>query len=206
MPSEGEGGSQGHSLTDVSTGRIAAVVTHLEMLAPPADLSTPASHANLVVERVTMPDTGWYRGIYRAVGENWLWYTRLAMDDAELAATIRQPGIEIYRLAREDADIGLLELDFRFWPDVELVFFGVVADAIGTGAALLLMRYAIERAWRDAPKRFWVHTCTLDHPRALRFYERNGFRAYKREIEIDDDPRLTGVLPRSAAPWYPVIE
>ena len=25
-------------------------------------------------------------------------------------------------------------------------------------------------------------------------------------VMIDDDPRLSGVLPRSAAPWYPVIE
>jgi len=206
VPSEGEGGSQGHSLAVVPTGKIAAVVTHLEMLAPPLALSAPAAHANLAVERVAMPDIDWYRGIYRAVGEDWLWYTRLAMDDAELAASIRQPGIEIYRLVRENADVGLLELDLRFRPDVELVFFGVVADAIGTGAAHILMRHAIHRAWRDAPRRFWVHTCTLDHPRALRFYERSGFRAYKREIEIDDDPRLTGVLPRSAAPWYPIVE
>jgi hypothetical protein len=50
-----------------------------------------------------------------------------------------------------------------------------------------------------------VHTCNLDHPGALAFYVRTGFKPYQRQIEIADDPRLAGVLSRSAAPHVPVL-
>jgi hypothetical protein len=45
----------------------------------------------------------------------------------------------------------------------------------------------------------------LDHPDALAFYIRSGFRPFRRQIEITDDPRLTGVLPETAAPHVPII-
>ena len=54
-------------------------------------------------------------------------------------------------------------------------------------------------------RRVWVHTCTLDHPRALSFYLQAGFVAYERAVEVADDPRLTGEAPRTAAPHVPVI-
>src|SRR5438132_6476379 len=37
---------------------------------------------------------------------------------------------------------------------------------------------------------------SLDHPLALPFYLRSGFSPFKRHLEIVEDPRLTGVLPR----------
>jgi hypothetical protein len=40
----------------------------------------------------------------------------------------------------------------------------------------------------------------------LSFFLRSGFTAYKRSIEVADDPRLKGFLPRDAAPRVPVIE
>ena len=68
------------------------------------------------------------------------------------------------------------------------------------------MNRAIARAWSRPVRRFWVHTCTFDHPDALSFYLRSGFRAFRREIEISDDPRLTGAMPRNATPHIPIIE
>ena len=53
--------------------------------------------------------------------------------------------------------------------------------------------------------RLWLHTCTLDHPAALRFYRRAGLRPYLRAIEVADDPRLTGRMPRDAAPDLPIL-
>jgi hypothetical protein len=51
-----------------------------------------------------------------------------------------------------------------------------------------------------------VHTCTLDHPRALAFYLRSGFSAFSRQVEVADDPRGEGILPRSAASQIPIID
>ena len=72
---------------------------------------------------------------------------------------------------------GLLELDRREPPDIELAYFGVTPELTGQGAGRWLMHQAMTLAWRHRPRRFWVHTCTLDHPGALPFYIRSGFRA-----------------------------
>jgi hypothetical protein len=54
-------------------------------------------------------------------------------------------------------------------------------------------------------RRFWVHTCSLDHPAALNFYRRAGFVPYQRAVEVFDDPRVTGLLPPDSAPQIPLI-
>ena len=194
--------SDGYS--DVPAGKIAAVVTHLEMTGPPALCPDPAGAWTL--RRVPSPDLDWFRDLYRRVGEEWLWFSRLQMADAELAAIIRSPMVDIHALVHEGRDKGLLELDFRDAGQCELAFFGVTADLIGGGAGRWLMNRALELAWSRPVQRVWVHTCTLDHPSALAFYQRSGFRPFRRQIEIADDPRLDGTAPRNAATRVPIIE
>ena len=67
------------------------------------------------------------------------------------------------------------------------------------------MNAGLSIAWSRPIRRFWVHTCTLDHPAALAFYQRSGFRPFRRTIEIEDDPRTSGILPRTAAPHAPYL-
>jgi len=64
----------------------------------------------------------------------------------------------------------------------------------------------VEKApWARPIGRFWVHTCTLDHPNALAFYIRSGFEPIERQVEIAEDPRIAGILPREVAPQIPLI-
>jgi GNAT superfamily N-acetyltransferase len=192
----------GHS--DVPAGKVAAVVTHLEMTACPALRADPPGAWTL--RRVEVPDLDWFRDLYRRVGEEWLWFSRLQMSDADLAAIIQTPLVEVHALVEDGRDEGLLELDFREPGQCELAFFGVTAKLIGSGAGRWLMNRALERAWSRQVARVWVHTCTLDHPSALAFYQRSGFRPFRRQVEITDDPRLDGTVPRSAAKHVPIIE
>jgi GNAT superfamily N-acetyltransferase len=128
------------------------------------------------------------------------------MNDPELAAVIHAPGVEVYALVVDGHDEGLLELDFREAGQCELVYFGVTAKLIGSGAARFVMNRALEIAWSRDLSRVWVHTCTFDHPSAVAFYQRSGFRPFRRQIEIADDPRLDGTVPRKAARHVPTIE
>lgn len=186
-------------------GYVAEVVTYLEMhAAPPArDL---APRPDLALARVRPGPEG-YRRRFREVGAAWLWATRLRLDDAGLAGIVEHADVEIYDLAAQGRFIGILELDFRAPPDCELAFFGVVADAIGSGAGRYLMRAAIARAWSRTPRigRFFVHTCSNDHPGALAFYIGAGFRPYQRAVEIYPDPRLDGTLATTDAPQIPLL-
>jgi GNAT superfamily N-acetyltransferase len=193
------------SFADVPAGKIAAVVTSLEMHARPA-LRPEPSNAAWALRQVVKPDLAWFRDLFRRVGEPWLWSSRLEMDDAALAAIIHDPSIEVHVLMAGSQEAGLLELDFRTPHECELSFFGLTLPLVGTGAGRWLMNRAIERAWSQPIRRFWVHTCTFDHQDALAFYVRSGFRPFRLEIEYADDPRVTGLLPRSAAPHVPLIE
>lgn len=188
---------------DIPADHLAAVVTHLEMTARPDP--RPERDAGLTLRRVDAPDPDWYRALYRSVGEDWLWFSRLTMPEAELQAILNDPKNHVYVLEKEGKEAGLLELDFRQENDCELAFFGLTPGAIGGGAGRWMMNRAIGLAWAEPISRFHVHTCTLDHPAALDFYRRSGFTPVSREIEIAPDPRLTGTLPASAAPHVPIL-
>jgi GNAT superfamily N-acetyltransferase len=190
--------------TDVPPGKIAAVVTYLELREPPAGETRPLP-AGFSLERLTAPDLAAYRALFRAVGEPWLWFSRLSMTDAQLSAVLDDPLNEVYVLQTGGDAKGLLELDRRTPPDVEIGFLGVTPDLVGAGTGAAMMGFALERARVLAAPRVVLHTCSLDHPRALSFYLRLGFRPYKRAIEVADDPRLAGLLPLTAAPHVPVI-
>lgn len=197
---------------DVPGGRLAAVVTYLEMNAPPDAAALEASaNPRYRMRLVPAPDVAWYRALFRAVGEQWLWFSRLQLSDQELTAILHDPRVGVYalsslRLDGQWEDQGLLELDGRIAGEVEITFFGVAPKLIGRGAGPLMLRFALEQAWVEGVNRVHLHTCTLDHPHALGFYLRHGFRAWKRAVEIAPDPRLTGEIPFEAGAEIPLIE
>jgi GNAT superfamily N-acetyltransferase len=190
--------------TPVPNDQVATIVTHLEMRERPRPAPLPPSSLRLI--RWKQPSLDTYRALFRRVGEEWLWFSRLVMADAELAAIIHDPAVEVYAVADpRGVEIGLLELDFRTAPDCELGFFGLAPGLTGKGHGKWLMAQAKSLAWRKGVTRFWVHTCTLDSPAALPFYIKAGFTPFAREVETFADPRLAGVLPREAAPHVPLF-
>lgn len=194
----------------VPPGKVATVVTYLEMTAPPAD-SEPEARPDLSLRRVENPEPAWFRDLYQRIGYEWMWFSRLSHDDAALSALIRDPAVEIHALVREGRDEGLVELNRRDPANVELAFFGLTPAVLGQGAGRWLMPRVIELAFQEGPSgarpaRLWLHTCTLDHPKALGFYRRAGFRPFKRAVEIASDPRLQGLLPRDSGRHIPIIE
>src|SRR3546814_3007678 len=98
------------------------------------------------------------------------------MADRALIDIIHDDDIEVYAVTDPmGIEVGILELDFRSLPDCELSFFALIPELAGKGHGRWLMAHAQMLAWRVGVERFWVHTCTLDHPTALGFYRRSGF-------------------------------
>lgn len=192
------------SLLKVADDQIATIVTHLEMRERPRPAPIPPAPLRLVPWKA--PALEAYRALFRRVGEPWLWFSRLVMEDEALAAIIHDPAVAIYAVTDpKGVEVGLLELDFRSLPDCELAFFGLVPNLTGKGLGQWLMAQAKALAWRKDVSRLWVHSCTLDSPAALGFYRKAGFVPYKREVEIFADPRLAGLLPADAAPHVPLL-
>ncbi|AMJ60909.1 GNAT family N-acetyltransferase [Bosea sp. PAMC 26642] len=191
--------------TDLPPGKIAAIVTSLEMVAPPPVRPDPPCLEGFSLERIGAREIARYLALYRLIGERWMWFSRLVKPVGEVEAILADPGVETFLVRHADEDVGLLELDFRIAGEGELAFFGLSEKALGKGAGRWLMNRALAFAWAKPISRFWVHTCTLDHPGAPEFYQRSGFVAFKRSIEVDDDPRLSGHLPRGSTGYHPVI-
>jgi GNAT superfamily N-acetyltransferase len=169
----------------------------LEVEVPPSTLD---------LQRLTDPSPARYRELFRLVGAPWLWFSRLIMDDAKLAAIVQHPQVELFAVVDGNGrDVGMLELDFREPGECELAFVGLVPDLSGLGHGRWLLAEAVRRAWRDDVNRVHVHTCTLDHPAALGAYRRAGFTPCKRAIERFPDPRLLGILPTDCAPQVPLL-
>lgn len=191
------------SYEKVTDGELAAVVTFLEMRESPRAEVPPSP---LTLRRVERPRPDDYRELFRKVGARWLWFSRLVMDDAALAAIIHHPAVELFTIVDDSGgEAGMLELDYREPGECELSFVGLVPELSGQGHGRWLLAEAINRAWREGVTRVHVHTCTLDHPAALSAYRRAGFVPYRRAVERFPDPRLLGFLPRDCAPQIPLI-
>ncbi len=185
--------------------KLATIVTSLEMVARP-ELGIPTDRPDWELRKVLKPGIDWYRKIYRRIGIEWLWFSRIIMSDEELVSILQNPKVDVRILIVNGKEEGLLELDYRVDGECELAFLGVSDDLLGQGAGKWLMHHAIDLAWQTQIKRLWIHTCTLDHPRALPFYIRSGFKPYKRQLEVADDPRVSGHAPKHSAKHYPLLE
>jgi GNAT superfamily N-acetyltransferase len=189
----------------VARGHVACVVTFLEMTTRPASVPEVVLPDGITLDALHRPDLAAYRTLFRKVGADWLWCSRLIISDEELGAILNDDHYEIFVVRNDGEDIGLLELDFRKPAECELAFFGLVSGASGKGLGRALMNMALELAWSHPIRRMLVRTCTFDHPSALGFYVRSGFRPYAVQVEVQPDPRLTGHLPLYAAPHVPII-
>ncbi len=179
----------------IPPGKLRSIITYLEMLAPPWGEGVPPNIAppapGIRLELLSNPSVADYRSLYDAVGEAWLWWERRVMSDADLAAILSDPAVEVQVLRAGDAVAGYSELDRRRAGEVEIAYFGLTPAFIGGGLGRYLMEATLRAAWTGEAKRVWVHTCTEDHPKALAFYRRAGFRAYHAEAVLIDGPRPT---------------
>ncbi len=191
------------ALTHLPPGKLAVVVTYLEMRTRPEPNPLPLSA--LTLDGRIKPDLEWYRALFRRVGAPWLWFSRLDMDDTALANVVHHPAVEVFAVTLAGEEIGLLELDFRMPGACALAYAALVPEHTGRGHGRRLIAAALDRAWREGVARVHLQTCTLDHPAALPVYLRAGFIVVGRAIETFPDPRATGLLPRDAAPQVPPV-
>jgi len=191
------------SVPTIPPGKLRSVITHLEMRAPPWGDGMPPANlppaSDIRIELASNVSVPFYRSLYNAVGEAWLWWERRVMSDAALSAILSDPAVEIRVLHAGDTVAGYSELDRRRAGDVEVAYFGLTPAFIGRGLGRYLMDVTLRAAWAKETKRVSVHTCTEDHPGALAFYRRAGFCAYRTEAVLIDDPRTGGYFRSQAA-------
>ena len=157
-------------------------ITYLQMFAHPQRTVQPPRNG-LAVVHAQKPPVAYYWFLYDAVGRDYEWNSRKKLSDAELAALLNDPRLEVHVLIVDGVPAGFAELDRRTEGEIELVQFGLMSDFIGQGLGKYFLQWTIDKAWSHNPKRFWLHTCTKDHPAALPNYLKAGFAIYKEEVK-----------------------
>jgi GNAT superfamily N-acetyltransferase len=173
------------------------VITYLEMLERPAGRRVPAPLDKLALMRAENCTVSFYRYLYNTVGDPWLWFERRLIDDAALGEIISRPTIEIFVLYVRGAPAGYFELDTATPRETKLCYFGLIPEFIGRRLGPYLLHAAIDQAWSRPLDRFWLHTSTFDHPKALSVYQRAGFVVYARRPVSFEDPREREILPKT---------
>lgn len=180
---------------DWQSGAVSTQVIHLEMRERPdrPKATPPEIGRTVALERMAVPTVHFYRYLYNGVGGDWFWVARRLMDEATLAKTLARPGAEYHLLRVDGEPAGYCELERSAdGRETELSYFGLLPDFIGIGLGRYFINAAIDLAWAPETERVWVHTCDLDHPRALGNYMQAGFVPFARETEILPDPRDAG--------------
>jgi RimJ/RimL family protein N-acetyltransferase len=170
----------------VAPNVLEVTVTYLEMKARPAASSPPQPAIPYRIERVENPSVAFYRFLYNTVGEPWLWHERRRVNDAAILA---DPKVWLQVIYADGEPAGYAELDARHPPDIQLAYFGIVPKFIGQRLGPTLLRSTVDDAWSHKPPRYWVHTCSLDHPKAMACYQQAGFVAYDKVVRRIRDPR-----------------
>lgn len=171
-------------------GKISFHRTYLEMTERPTRPTVPAPAGRHALMRCHWPTLAFYRFLYREVGRPWLWYERSRMSDEALSEAIHDEAVEIYVVYADGTPAGFAELVFDVPGECELRYLGIMPEFVGTGLGRYLLNWAIDHAFDHDAGRVWLHTCTLDHPKALAFYQRAGFRPYRQEYHEIPDPRV----------------
>jgi RimJ/RimL family protein N-acetyltransferase len=160
------------------------VTTHYLEMQSPARLQAKPTPDGLDIVECEIKQFQFNRFLYQLVGANWQWFDKLSWTDEQWRGFAENDNLRTWVAYYQGAPAGYYELQQQEKGDVEIAYFGLAPKFIGRGFGGCLLSSAIQSAWNwPGTKRVYVHTCTLDHPRALNNYKARGLAVYRIETE-----------------------
>jgi len=172
-------------------------ITHLEMTSPAQLRGKPAPRDGLTIARVPFPMPELNRFFYTAVGGGWYWFERLVWSYSKWMEYLERPELQTWILSENGVPAGYFELEKQPGDDVEIAYFGLLPQFVEQGLGGWALTQAVEKGWMMGARRVWLHTCDLDHPRALANYLARGFRPFKTETKVEELPSGPSAWPGS---------
>ena len=135
----------------------------------------------LLVKKIN-PDFQLNKFFYKQVGKKHRWLDRLSWSDQKWINYISNKNLETYLITEKEDLAGFFELLYNpELKETEIPYFGLLEEYIGKGIGGYALSEAIKRCFEKNIKRVWLHTCTLDHPNALKNYIARGMTVFKKE-------------------------
>tara|TARA_B100000941_G_C28404720_1_gene500094 strand:- start:117 stop:626 length:510 start_codon:yes stop_codon:yes gene_type:complete len=143
---------------------------------------------NFLIKKIK-PDFQLNKFFYKQVGKKHRWIDRLIWSDEKWMTYISNKNLETYVISKCDELVGFFELLYNpKLKETEISYFGLLEEYIGKGIGGFALSSAIRKAFKKNINRVWLHTCTLDHPNALKNYIARGMTVFKKEnIKILDN-------------------
>ena len=145
-------------------------------------IKSDCKEINLEVFLEKNPTVNFCKFLYKEVGRDFFWRDRLKWSDQDWLDYISNDFFKLYILKQKNELAGYYELlyDPKI-PSMEIPYFGIFKEFFGKGIGGHLLTDAILTSFNQRINKVWVHTCTLDHPNALKNYLARGMKIFKTE-------------------------
>ena len=146
------------------------------------NLKTNSINEKKYLVKKIKPDFQLNKFFYKQVGKKHRWIDRLSWSDGKWINYISNKNLETYIISESKELAGFFELLYNpELKETEISYFGLLEEYIGKGIGGYALSVAIKKSFEKNIKRVWLHTCTLDHPNALKNYIARGMTVFKKE-------------------------
>ena len=155
---------------------------YLHLLSRSNLIKSNCKEKNLEVILEKKPKIDFCKFLYKEVGRDFFWRDRLKWKDEDWLNYISNDFFKLYILKQNNKLAGYYELlcDTKL-SSMEIPYFGISKEFYGKGIGGYLLTDAILTSFNQNINKVWVHTCTLDHPNALKNYLARGMKIFKTE-------------------------
>ena len=146
------------------------------------NLKTNSINENKYSVKKIKPDFQLNKFFYKQVGKKHRWVDRLSWSDEKWINYISNKNLETYIICEFDELAGFFELLYNpELKETEISYFGLLEEYIGKGIGGYSLSVALKKSFEKNIRRVWLHTCTLDHPNALKNYIARGMTVFRKE-------------------------
>jgi GNAT superfamily N-acetyltransferase len=158
---------------------VTKIVTYVEMTAPSQLIPAPPV-PGLALEAMDR-SSPLIPGIMARIGAAYDWKSASRTEEEWALWFAEHPDRTFWLLSFEGEPAGMVICDLHPGGEAEILTFGLLPEFVGKGLGGFALTLGVQQAWALAPSvnRVWLHTSSLDHPRALPNYHRHGFRTFK---------------------------
>jgi len=137
---------------------------------------------NLDVQLEKKPTIDFCKFFYKEVGRDFFWRDRLKWTDQDWLDYVNNNFFKLYILKHNNKLAGYYELLYDpKTTSMEIPYFGIFKEFYGKKIGGYLLTDALSTSFKQKITKVWVHTCTLDHPNALKNYLARGMKIFKTE-------------------------
>ncbi len=146
------------------------------------NLKTNSINEKKYLVKKIKPDFQLNKFFYKQVGKKHRWIDRLSWSDVKCINNISNKKLDTYIISESEELAGFFELLYNpELKETEISYFGLLEEYIGKGIGGYALSVAIKKSFEKNIRRVWLHTCTLDHPNALKNYIARGMTVFRKE-------------------------